>query len=1122
MNCPQCQSPSPEGARFCGDCGTHFGLTCPTCRNPVALGKRFCHSCGALLTDSSGHTSPGSYTPKHLADRILTSRNAIEGERKQVTVLFADLKSSMEMIVDRDPEEARQLIDPVLELMMEAVHRYEGTVNQVMGDGIMALFGAPLAHEDHASRACYAALMMQSAIRRYTEHVRRSHGIEVQARIGLNSGEVVVRTIGNDLHMDYSAIGQTTHLAARMEQLAIPGSIRLTADTLHLAAGSIEVRAMGPVPVKGLSAPVDVFELVGPSLARTRMQALAARGLTRFVGRPSELRALARALQRAGAGHGEVVALVGEPGVGKSRLIWEFTHSDSTTGWYQLESGSVSYGRTAAYRPVIDLLKAYLQIEDRDDWRKIREKLTGKLLTLDKALEPMLPPLLTLLDVPIEDPGWQALDPAQRRQRTLDACLRLVLRESQVQPLLLIFEDLQWIDTETQAFLDSLVEKIPAARILLIVNYRPEYHQTWGSKTYYSQLRVDPLPPEYAEELLQTILGEDSSLHAFRHLLIERTEGNPLFIEESIRTLVETHLLTGERGAFRLTKDVTNIDVAPTVQAVLTARIDRLPPDEKRLLQSAAVIGKDLPLAVLQAIADVSEEELRLSLKHLQAAEFLYETSVPPESEYTFKHALTHDVALSSVLHGRRQVLHARVMEAIELLYRDRLPEHVERLGYHALHGEVWEKAVLYLRQAGAKAFARSANREAVAWFEQALAALTRLPESSEGREQAIDIRFDLRSSLLPLGEFGRILDYLREAQDLAGELADRSRLGRVCAYLTDYFRQVGAHERAIESGQVALSVAKENGDLGLEVATNIYLGHVHFDLGQYRRGGDFLAKNVDCLEGKLSRERFGLPYIASVHSRTWLALCLAELGEFRQAIATAQEALSNAELADHPSSLTSACAGLGRTFLRKGDVVRAIPILERGVKLARVWNIRLLFPFLGEALGSAYVLSGRASEGLPLLKEALELHASMRGTAGQAIRFSSLSQACLLTGLTNEAMQVASQALALAGKHGERGHEAYALYHLGEAAAALDPPEAEKAETSYREAIALTEELSMRPLRARCHLSLAALYGRIGRREAAATLMATAMSEVQEMAILLPSTVGDGESGTFHARPSV
>ncbi len=1109
MKCPQCQSPSPEGARFCGDCGTHFGLTCPTCRNPVGSGQRFCHACGAVLTDSSSHPSPGSYTPKHLADRILTSRNAIEGERKQVTVLFADLKSSMEMIVDRDPEEARRLIDPVLELMMESVHRYEGTVNQVMGDGIMALFGAPLAHEDHATRACYAALMMQSAIRHYTGQVRRSHGIEVQARIGLNSGEVVVRTIGNDLHMDYSAIGQTTHLAARMEQLAIPGSIRLTADTLHLAAGSIEVKAMGPVPIKGLSAPVEVFELVGASLARTRMQVVAARGLTRFVGRESELRALARALQRAGAGRGEVVALVGEPGVGKSRLVWEFTHSQLTTGWFQLESGSVSYGRTAAYRPVIDLLKAYLQIEDRDDWRKIREKLTGKLLTLDKTLEPLLPPLLTLLDVPIEDPAWQALDPAQRRQRTLDACLRLVLRESQVQPLLLVFEDLQWIDTETQAFLDSLVERIPAARILLIVNYRPEYHQSWGSKTYYSQLRVDPLPPEYAEELLQTILGEDSSLDTFRRLLIERTEGNPLFLEESIRTLVETHLLTGERGAFRLTKSVTNIDVAPTVQAVLTARIDRLPPDEKRLLQSAAVIGKDLPLAVLQAIADVPEEELRRGLNHLQASEFLYETSLLPESEYTFKHALTHDVALSSVLHERRQILHARVMEAIERLYRDRLAEHVERLGHHALHGEVWDKAVLYLRQAGAKAFARSANREAVAWFEQALTALTRLPESGDTREQAIDIRFDLRSSLLPLGEFSKILDYLREAQDLAGELADRSRLGRVCAYLTDYFRQVGAHDRAIESGQVALSVAKENGDLGLEVATNIYLGHVHFDLGQYKRGGDFLAKNVHCLEGELSRERFGLPYIASVHSRTWLALCLAERGEFHQAIGMAQAALSNAELADHPSSLTSACAGLGRALLRQGDLVRAIPILERGVKLARVWNIRLLFPFLGEGLGSAYVLSGRASEGLPLLKEALELHASMRGTASQAIRFSSLSQACLLTGLIDEAMQLASQALALAGKHGERGHQAYALYHLAEGAAVLDPPEPGKAETSYREAIALTEELGMRPLRARCNLSLAALYGRSGRQEAAAALMATAMSEFQEMGMIFPSEAG-------------
>ena len=390
---------------------------------------------------------PLAYTPPYLAEKILTSRSALEGERKQVTVLFADLKGSMELLADRDPEEARQLLDPVLERMMAAVHRYEGTVNQVMGDGIMALFGAPLAHEDHAVRACYAALAMQAAIRHYSEEVRRGHGLEVQIRVGLHSGEVVVRAIGNDLHMDYSAIGQTTHLAARMEQLAPPGSIRLTADTLRLAEGLVRVTALGPVPVKGLIAPVDVFELVEASAIRRRLQAAAARGLTRFVGREMELVALQQALARAEAGQGQVVALVGEAGVGKSRLVYEVVHSHRTQGWLVLESASVSYGKATPYFPVIDLLKRYAHVEDRDEPRTVRAKVTGQVLTLDETLQETVPALLWLLDVLPDDSPFRTLEPPRRRQGTLAALKRVLLRESQVQPLLLVCEDFHWIDT---------------------------------------------------------------------------------------------------------------------------------------------------------------------------------------------------------------------------------------------------------------------------------------------------------------------------------------------------------------------------------------------------------------------------------------------------------------------------------------------------------------------------------------------------------------------------------------------------------------------------------------------------------------------------------------------------
>jgi class 3 adenylate cyclase len=615
MTCPRCQQDNPTHARFCLGCGARLSLACGACGAELPGGARFCLQCGQAVAGSPAapvrSPAPATYTPKHLAEKILTSKTALEGERKQVTVLFADLKGSMELLADRDPEEARKLLDPVLERMMEAVHHYEGTVNQVMGDGIMALFGAPIGHEDHAVRACYAALRMQRRVTLYADEIQRGGGTPVQIRVGLNSGEVVVRAIGSDLHMDYTAVGQTTHLAARMEQMAKPGSVLVTGDTLKLAEGYVQVRPLGAVRVKGLDAPTSVYELTGSVPARSRLQASAARGLTRFVGRDSELQQLAQALDRAAAGHGQAVAVVGEAGVGKSRLVWEFTRSPHTHGWLVLESGSVSYGKATPYLPVIELLKAYCRIQERDDPRAIRERVAGKLLTLDRALEPLLTPLLALLDVPVDDATWGALDPPQRRQRTLEAVKQLLLRESQVQPLLVLFEDLHWMDSETQALLDSLIESLPMARLLFLVNYRPEYQHAWGRKTYYLQLRIDPLPPESAEALLAALLGEDRTLELLKRVLIERTEGNPFFLEESVQTLVETKVLVGERGAYRMAKAPDAWQIPATAQAILAARINRLEPEDKRLLQAASVIGKDVPFTLLQAIADVPEDSLR-------------------------------------------------------------------------------------------------------------------------------------------------------------------------------------------------------------------------------------------------------------------------------------------------------------------------------------------------------------------------------------------------------------------------------------------------------------------------------------------------------------------------------
>jgi class 3 adenylate cyclase/tetratricopeptide (TPR) repeat protein len=1051
---------------------------------------KFCDRCGTPVGDAgttgenaSRFASPESYTPRHLAEKILRSRQALEGERKHVTVLLADLKGSLEMLVERDPEDARQVLDPVLERMMDAVHRFDGTVNQVMGDGIMALFGAPVAHEDHALRACYAALAMQATIR----GVEAGGAAPVAIRIGLNSGEVVVRAIGSDLHMDYTAVGQTTHLAGRMEQLASPGTILMTAATMRLVEGFVEAVSLGPTPVKGLPAPVEVLQLLGARPTRSRLQATAARGLTRFVGRGAELEQISGAMTRAAQGHGQVVAMVGESGVGKSRLLWEFTHSDRCRGWLVLESRSVSYGRTTSYLPVIDLLKAYFQIEDRDEPRKIAEKITGKLLALDEALEPSLPAFLGLLEAPVDDAQWAVLEPRQRRQRTLEAVKRLLLRESQIQPLLVVFEDLQWIDSETQALLDALVASLPAARLLLLVNYRPGYRHTWANKTYYTQLRIDQLARASAEELLDAILGPDPGLAPVRNLVIDQAEGIPFFIEESVRTLVETSVLAGERGAYLLARAPKTIQVPPTVQAMLAARIDRLPPEEKGLLETAAVLGKDVPLPLLQAIAGLPLDALQAGLARLQAAEFLYETALFPEIEYTFKHALTHEVAYGCLLNERRRALHESIVAAMETLYADRVGEQVERLATHARRGEVWTKAVPYLRQAGLKATSRSANAEAVSWLEQALEAAEHLPATRATSELTIDLRFDLRNALFALGDLDRIERTLTEAGHLAERLGDRRRQGWVSAYMSHYFWRIGQLARAVESGELALAVAEAVGDFALQT-TNVNVGLAHYGLGDYPRALECLRRILTAIPPERAHETFGWAGMPAVTARAYLAACLTEQGKFAEALAHVQDAVRIAEDIGHAFSLGQALISLGTLHLRRGELDAAMSALERGLELSRLADVPALFAGTASGLGYARVLAGRVAEGIQLLEQGVAEAAARRITARHSLWVAWLAEAYLLAGRHERAAELARQALDLSRAHGARGNHAVALRVRAEVAAHQTSGDIASTEALYREAIVEAERLGMRPLQAQAQLGLGRLYRRTDRQEEART----------------------------------
>lgn len=1073
--CPRCQEENAPGMKFCGVCGGRLAGVCPTCGTLNPAGQKFCGECGAGLgRDVPGpkFSSPDSYTPKHLAEKILTYRGALEGERKQVTVLFADVKGSLELLADRDPEDARKLLDAVLKRMMDAVHRYEGTVNQVMGDGIMAIFGAPVAHEDHAVRACYAALRMQRRIARYADRIRRTEGLSVQVRIGLNSGEVVVRSIGNDLHMEYSAVGQTTHLAGRMEQIATPGTVLITADTLRLAEGFVQVKSLGEVPVRGLASRVEVFEVIGAGPIRSRLQAAAARGLTRFVGRAAEIAVLNEALEGADSGQMQVVAVVGEAGVGKSRLLHEFIHSERTRGWLVLESNSVSYGKATPYLPMIDFLKYYFKIDVHDDNRAIREKVTGKVLMLDESLQDAIPPIFDLLEALPDEHPFRMLEPLQKRQHTVRAVTRLMLCESRIQPVIAMFEDLHWNDSLTLGLLKGLIASLGDARILLLVSYRPDFQDEWKTRPHYRQLRVEPLPRAGVDELLRALLGADPRLAGLTEFLSERTGGNPFFLEEIVRTLVETRVLTGERGCYRLEKPFASVQVPATVQAVLAARIDRLPPVEKRLLQDAAVIGTDVSFALLQKITDLPEEKLRQYLSNLQFAEFIYETRLFPDLEYTFKHALTHEVAYAGLLHTHRREIHARIVDAIEALYSGRLTEQVERLAHHARNGEVWRKALVYARQAGAKAVERPANREALVLFEQALEILKHLPENRDTLEQAIDLRFDIRNALQPLGDRPKILDNLREAERLAVQIDDKLRLGWVQSYLTDHFWITGRAADAAAAGERALAIARQLSDLPMQVVTNLPLGLLYHTCGDYRRAIEYFRRNVEQLRGPLVNERFGLFVLPSSFSRSFLAWALAELGQFTEGATIAAEGVRIAEAADHPFSSGYAHLGAGVLQLRQGDLPRAIFSLERALSVGAFADIPVGYAYVAFHLGYALALAGRASEGLPMLEKTVELAESKGFVARHALRLAYLAEVCLLTGDTKVAAATAARAMVFAHDHGERANEAYALRVLGQIE--LHDGKLAAAEESLRAALALAKELGMLPLVAHCEWAYA------------------------------------------------
>ena len=1039
---------------------------------------------------------PASYTPHHLAERILAEQAAMEsrgsanGERKTITALFADLKGSTALIEGLDPEDARAIIDPALQLMMDAVHRYDGYVAQALGDGIFALFGAPIAHEDHPQRALYAALRMQEEMRGYADTLREQGRPPLLMRVGLNTGEVVVRSIRkDDLHADYVPVGHSTNLAARMEQLAAPGSIVVTAYIHKLTDGYFEFKDLGQTQIKGVEEPLNVYEVLGAGPLRTRFQVTARRGLTRFVGRRSELDQLQRALEQAKAGQGQIVGVMGEPGQGKSRLFYEFKLT-SQSGGLVLEAFSMSHGKASPYLPLIELLKHYFEIDPTDDERKRREKVTGKVLALDRSLEDTLPYLFALLGIDDPDSSLQQMDAQIRRQRTFDALKQLFLLESLNQPLIFIFEDLHWVDSETQGFLYTLSESVASANVLLLVNYRPEYRHDWGTKTYYTQLRLAPLGKAEAEELLTFLLGSDTSLSSLKPLILEKTEGTPFFIEEVVQTFVEEGVLAGERGHYRVETTPTELRISSTVQGVLAARIDRLAPDEKELLQQLAVIGRQFPVSLVKHVVAQSEPDLHRLLSSLQAKEFLYEQPAFPEVEYLFKHALTQEVAYGTVLQERRRALHERTAEALERLYTEKLADHYTELAHHYSRSPNQEKAVTYLTLAGQQAHQRSANSDAIHALTSALELLRALPDAPERIPQELTVQLTLGVALMETHGYAAPeveRCYLR-ARELNEQLAQPSQSFPILFGLWVFYVIGAAYRRAYEMGEQLLRVADHSQDPKSLLIARHTLGETQLLRGELRAAEHYFAQFRPLEEPIAKRLADAAQYAfdMQIGSQCWSGFTSWYLGYPDQAVKQFEQALADSSQVGHPPTLAQTLALFAWLSQLRRDTPSVVDYAVSAISVCEEVGNPLFHTLAIVLRAWGQTEQGAVPLGLEQMQQGIATWKSIGARVIHPYLLALFAETYGRTGQPEHAQRILAEAFAVVETTEERLYEAELHRLKGELMM-----QAGEAEACFHTALEISRQQSAKSWELRAATSLARLWQQQGNKQDAYDLLA-------------------------------
>jgi predicted ATPase len=987
-------------------------------------------------------------------------------ERKQLTVLCARIH---EPIDEQDPEAALEQVEPLLRTMREEAARFGGTVSEFRDDGVTALFGAPVAQEDHAVRACYAAMAMRDAI--------ASLGLPpADLRIGVHSGEAVVRTIGEGRSRHHDAVGAVARLATQIDSVIGPGEIAITADTARRAEGFVELS--GPVEKSVAGTPASLFTLQARAPLRLRWEARSARELARFVGREAELARMGELLDQVVKGAGRMVAIVGEPGVGKSRLVHEFVHSRLVDGCTVLETGTTSHVTSATYLAIAQLLRTWFGIAERDTPARAAAGLQRGVEAIDHALAPIVPALAALLDLPPQDPQWPALSPAQKRQRTLEAVKALVMRQSEARPLILVVEDLHWSDPGTQAVLDHLVDGLAACRALLVVTHRPEYRHPWLAKSYFSQLRLEPLATQHADRLLRALLGEGEELTELRSQLVERTGGTPLFLEESVRALADTGALAGRPGAYRAAGPIEALRIPSTVHAVLAARIDRLPAAQKSLLQTAAVIGQDIPLELLRPIAGLDSESLHERLAGLQAAEFLYQSRVLPEPQYTFKHALTHRVAYESLLRERRRAVHRQIVQMIEAQYANRLDEHVERLAYHALGAQEQAKAVHYLYRSAGKAIQRSAHQPAIRYLRQALELIGELPDPQERLRRELDCQKAIGVAAMAARGWAaeEVLDAYTRARALSEALGDERELF-VALRGEGQYRMIGGQSAAARRlGERCVALAERSTDLGVHLETHHLFWSNSFFMGEYAEAGYHCARGVSLYER--GRDH-ALTYVYSGHDpgvccRCFCALIQCLSGQPDRALEACRDAMTLAQQLDHPLTTAIACWTHSLAHILRGEPVAARHWAERVITVSEEYLLPLTRSQGILQLGWALVQLGELDEGIARMREGVAGTSATGAEMGLPYFMALLGEALAKAGRPDEGLAEIERALATADRHGARFQISEMLRLKGELLAMLSNLPA--AQACYRQAIAAADQQGAKLPKLRSALSLARL----------------------------------------------